>query len=99
MTSNDYVISVVKKHALPAQLDIDTVLYVINPMNRVIAEWAGNCLCETKISGSRAKGTAIDLSTDLDLFISLSSNTSNTLKEVYNSLYNWVTSKGIEARK
>lgn len=99
MTSNDYVISVVKKHALPAQLDIDTVLYVINPMKRVIAEWAGNCLCETKISGSRAKGTAIDLSTDLDLFISLSSNTSNTLKEVYNSLYNWVTSKGIEARK
>lgn len=99
MTSNEYVMNVVRKHALPAQLDTSTVFYVVNPIKKVIAEWAGNCLCETKLSGSRAKGTAIDLSTDLDLFISLTSNTTNSLKEIYNSLYNWVTSRGITARK
>lgn len=99
MTSNEYVLSVVRNHALPAQLDTNTVYCVVNPLKKIIAEWAGNCLCETKLSGSRAKGTAIDLSTDLDLFISLTSNTPNSLKEIYNSLYNWVTSKGITARK
>jgi hypothetical protein len=99
MTSNEYVMNVVRNHALPAQLDTNTVYYVVNPLKRVIAEWAGSCLCETKLSGSRAKGTAIDLSTDLDLFISLTSNTTNSLKEIYDSLYNWVTRKGITARK
>lgn len=83
MTSNEYVMNVVRKHVLPAQLDTSTVFYVVNPIKKVIAQWAGNCLCETKLSGSRAKGTAIDLSTDLDLFISLSSNTTNSLKEIY----------------
>ena len=99
MTSNEYVMNVVRNHALPAQFDTNTVYYVVNPLKRVIAEWAGSCLCETKLSGSRAKGTAIDLSTDLDLFISLTSNTTNSLKEIYDSLYNWVTRKGITARK
>lgn len=99
MTSNEYVMNVVRNYALPAQLDTNTVYYVVNPLKRVIAEWAGSCLCETKLSGSRAKGTAIDLSTDLDLFISLTSNTTNSLKEIYDSLYNWVTRKGITARK
>ena len=99
MTSNEYVMNVVRNHALPAQLDTNTVYYVVNPLKTIIAEWAGDCLCETKLSGSRAKGTAIDLSTDLDLFISLTSNTTNSLKEIYNSLYNWVTGKGITARK
>ena len=58
MTSNEYVMNVVGKHALPAQIDIDTAYYVVNPLKKIIAEWAGNCLCETKLSGSRAKGTA-----------------------------------------
>ena len=99
MTSNEYVMSVVRKHALSTQLDSNTQYYIVSPLKKIIAEWAGNCLCETKLSGSRAKGTAIDLSTDLDLFISLSSTTNNTLKEIYDSLYGWVTSKGISARK
>lgn len=51
------------------------------------------------MSGSRAKGTAIDIATDLDLFISLSSTTSNTLKEIYDSLYDCMIRQGITARK
>ncbi|WP_227872367.1 nucleotidyltransferase domain-containing protein [Paenibacillus albus] len=33
--------------------------------------WAGSALVEIYLSGSRAKGTAITLSSDFDLFISL----------------------------
>ena len=81
------------------QIDQATEQNVIVPLKRVIASWAGDCLCEIKLSGSRAKGTAIDLSTDLDLFISLSSTTSNSLSDIYNSLYNWVLSKDMIVRK
>lgn len=99
MTSDEYVLSIVRKHALSEQIDNNTTRYVVDPLKRIISEWAGSCLCETKLSGSRAKGTAIDIATDLDLFISLSSTTTNTLEEIYNSLYRQVVSKGINARK
>ena len=99
MTSDEYVLSVVRKHALSEQIDNNTTRYVVDPLKRIISEWAGSCLCETKLSGSRAKGTAIDIATDLDLFISLSSTTTNTLEEIYNSLYRHVVGKGINARK
>ncbi len=99
MTANDYVLSVIRKHALPMQIDQATELNVIAPIKNIIARWAGSCLCEIKLSGSRAKGTAIDISTDLDLFISLSSTTNNSLSDIYNSLYNKITSEGLTARK
>lgn len=99
MTANEYVMNVIYEHALPIQIDQSTVSTVINPIKMFITAWAGNCLCDIKVSGSRAKGTAIDLASDLDLFISLSSTTSNSLRELYNSLYNQMINKGISARK
>lgn len=98
MSANKYVHDVINRHALSTQLDF-TELNVIAPLKSIIARWAGDCLCEIKLSGSRAKGTAIDLATDLDLFISLSSTTTNTLSEIYSSLYNLVTNQGFIARK
>lgn len=98
MTADEYVLNVIRSHALPSQLD-RTEQSVIAPLKSMIVRWAGDCLCETKLSGSRAKGTAIDLATDLDLFISLSSTTSNSLSEIYNSLYEMVKNAGLTARK
>lgn len=51
------------------------------------------------MSGSRAKGTAITLSSDLDIFISLSSSSIGTLSDIYNSLFNYIYSQNIECRK
>ena len=99
MTPNQYINSIVQKHRLPDSLDEYTSLNVVAPLKRIISSWAGTCLCEVKLSGSRAKGTAIDLSTDLDLFISLSSTTNNSLREIYESLYSRIQDEGIEARK
>lgn len=99
MTSDEYVLQTIKKHALSEQIDNYTTRYIIDPLKRIIAEWAGTCLCETKLSGSRAKGTAIDIATDLDLFISLTSTTTNSLEEIYDSLYQRLVNKGIAARK
>lgn len=99
MTPDQYVQFVVGKHRLSDTLDNSTATSVVAPLKRIISDWAGSCLCEIKLSGSRAKGTAIDLSTDLDLFISLSSTTQNSLKEIYDSLYSRMIEEGITARK
>lgn len=99
MTSENYLSWVIKQHALSDCLDTYTQFNVVNPLERIISDWAGNYLCDVKLSGSRAKGTAIDLSTDLDLFISLSSMTNKALKEIYISLYNYLVHSGIDARK
>ena len=99
MTSDQYISSVVEKHKLPEKLDKNMITHIVAPLEKIIRDWAGPCLCETKLSGSRAKGTAIDLSSDLDLFISLSSTTGNSLEEIYNSLYKRMKEDGIEARK
>lgn len=99
MTADQYVNAIVEKHRLLDTLDNYTSIYVVLPLKKIISNWAGVCLCETKLSGSRAKGTAIDLSTDLDLFISLSSTTRDSLEEIYNSLYNRMVEERISVRK
>lgn len=99
MTANEYVLGVINSHSLPMKIDYATDMNVITPLKNIITKWAGDCLCEIKLSGSRAKGTAIDISTDLDLFISLSSTTNNSLSSIYNSLYNRVISEGLNVRK
>ena len=51
----------------------------------VLNEWAGNQLRNVHPSGSFAKGTANRSGTDIDLFISLKSDTTNTLPRAWTS--------------
>lgn len=97
--SDQYVMSVYNKYHVKKDLDSLTNLFVINPLHSVIKEWAGGYLIGVEFSGSRAKGTATTLSSDFDLFISLKHDTENTLKEIYESLFNYLDQKGYKARK
>lgn len=99
MTLDDYVLSIVKKYNVAGEVDIFTNLLVVAPLEKIIKQWAGSQLLGINISGSRAKGTAIKLSSDIDLFISLKSDTVNSLKEIYNSLYDILVSNKITSRK
>ncbi|KGK85912.1 hypothetical protein DP73_17660 [Desulfosporosinus sp. HMP52] len=99
MSPDEYVRNIISKYKVVGDIGLYTQLLVLNPLIETIKEWAGDCLNEIKISGSRAKGTAINISSDIDLFISLKSKTDNTLKEIYDSLYDYVKSKGIDCRK
>jgi len=65
----------------------------------IINTWAGTQLSNIIKSGSGAKGTAIKVISDIDLFISLKSDTAETLKELYNSLDSYVKSKGIQTKR
>lgn len=96
---NDYVLAIVNKYRVPTIIDASTQITVIDPLTLLITQWAGNCLSDIYLSGSRAKGTAITLSSDLDLFISLKSSTTNSLQDLYESLFNYINNAGYKARK
>lgn len=75
---------------------VRNVQTVIRP---IIQEWAGAYLVNVSPSGSFAKGTANRSGTDIDLFISLSQDTPNTLKDIYNKLFSWMTEKGYNPKR
>ncbi|MBD7971238.1 nucleotidyltransferase domain-containing protein [Paenibacillus gallinarum] len=99
MTSDEYVLKIVNKYHIQSAIDSYTQNNLIDPLKQFISQWAGECLTDIHLSGSRAKGTAINMSSDLDLFISLKSSTNNTLKEIYDSLFFYIDSAGYKARK
>ena len=70
-----------------------------NTIYPVLAKWGNKYLNSASFSGSLAKGTGISVSTDADIFLSLSSMTPGTLSDMYSSLYNAVTIAGYTARK
>lgn len=70
---------------------VRAVQAILDPL---IREWAGDRLISVSPSGSFAKGTANASGTDIDLFISLSESTTETLKEVYDKLHRWFSDRG-----
>jgi hypothetical protein len=59
-----------------------------------LRSWAGAQLNALQYSGSYAKETGVRGISDVDVFISLKSDTTETLKEIYNSLYNLAQRQG-----
>jgi hypothetical protein len=65
----------------------------------VTKSWAGDYFVEVKYSGSYAKGTAVRGRTDVDLFISLASDTPHTLRDIYDNLFQYVQRCGYNPRR
>lgn len=65
----------------------------------VLQTWSNGYLNRAYFSGSIVKGTGISLSTDADIFLSLSSTTPGTLEEMYTSLRDAVVAAGYPARR
>ncbi|MDR1247399.1 MAG: hypothetical protein LBK57_10310 [Clostridiales Family XIII bacterium] len=89
---SNYVEPVVNKYKRPAGIDATTKSNVFDLLSSQIKTWAYRnsfYLTDIKLSGSRAKGTAISLSSDMDMFISLSSTNTASLGSVFNSLYSY----------
>jgi hypothetical protein len=65
----------------------------------LLDQWAHRYLLGVQPSGSFSKGTANASGTDIDLFISLSDQTPETLKEVYESLFSRFKELGYVPRR
>jgi len=98
LTGDEYVRNVLSKYAVSAGQG-SLAYNAANQVYPIIQKWAGTQLLEASFSGSYAKGTSVRGVTDVDLFISLKSDTSNTLKEIFDSLYSAVVSAGYSSAK
>lgn len=91
MLPNEYVNSIIRKYSLTAGAG-SQAYSVAQSLYPVLKKWGGQYLLNVFFSGSYSKGTGVKGSADLDLFISLDSQTPESLGEVFNSLYNYLGS-------
>jgi hypothetical protein len=98
MSADEYITSVIKKYSITRgpTSNQEKVGAAVFP---IIQEWAGKFLNEVSFSGSYAKDTAIRGSTDVDLFISLKSETTETLGEIYDKLDDFLKAKKLSPRR
>ncbi|NBG64524.1 nucleotidyltransferase family protein [Acidiluteibacter ferrifornacis] len=96
MTGEQYLKNVIEKHKAPNLSFYDTRL--TNVKNE-IRSWAGKQLSDIKLSGSCVKKTALKGKADCDLFISLKSDTSNSLSEIYTLLDSHFSNAGYNTRQ
>lgn len=95
MTADQYLDSIIKKYTV----NISAAEAAANKLVPVIERWGGTFIVEKKFSGSLAKETAVSIATDADIFISLSSTTPDSLKDIYDSLFNAISQAGYSPRK
>lgn len=93
MTADEYLLGILYREAVDTGLfspvrNVQTALYPI------IQRWAGNRLLSVHPSGSFMKGTANKSGTDIDLFISLSEQTTETLKDIHEKLFDTMKANG-----
>jgi hypothetical protein len=98
MTADQYVESVLAKYEVargPTSPAERLGAVVAGPL----CTWAGQQLNALQYSGSYAKETGVHGMSDVDLFISLKSDTTNALKEIYDSLYSLAQREGWSPRQ
>lgn len=101
MTASDsYLLSIIDKYKAHDVSIYET--FSIPDLKLKLRTWAGNCYLEIINSGSRAKGTAISLASDVDYLVSLTSGcneNSGGLKSIYNSLFTTLNGQYQNVRK
>lgn len=95
MTADSYLESILSKYAVN-EVGVKGQVEAVYP---IVKQWGGTFINESSYSGSIAKGTAISIGTDADVFISLTSTTPDTLEQIYNSLFNAFSQAGYAPRK
>ncbi len=99
MDSNMYLQTILNKYA-PRSLDSYSLNILF--LKADLQKWASSCFISILNSGSRAKGTAISLASDVDYLVSLTigcNANSGGLKSIYDGLYNHLKTKYNPVRK
>lgn len=90
MTPDEYLRGILAREAVNTGLASPAWL-VQSALTPLIREWANGRLLDLHASGSFMKGTANSSGTDVDLFISLSEDTIETLAQIHDKLFLWLT--------
>src|SRR3546814_19423890 len=96
--STAYLTSILAREAVDTDAfsPVRQVQAIIHP---VLTQWANRFLRSVTPSGSFAKGTANKSGTDIYLFISLSEDTPETLKAIYDLLFKAVSEAGYRPKR
>lgn len=98
MTGKEYLYQILNRETVDTGFN-SSARAAADQLQPTIQDWAGTWLHSLEPSGSFAKGTANRTGTDIDLFISLRSGITLTLKEIYNSLYDHMKKEGFSPKK
>jgi predicted nucleotidyltransferase len=98
MTADEYLKNILVREAVDVS-STSPVLQVQKTLQPLLTEWAGAMLRGVHPSGSFVKGTANRSGTDIDLFVSLSNNVTETLKEIYTKLFDRLKEKGYSPKQ
>jgi hypothetical protein len=100
MTESDmYLYQILQKYNAR---DLTGYSNTISKLQTTLQAWASSCYVNILNSGSRAKGTAISIASDVDYLVSLISNcneNSGGLKSIYDSLFTKLNSNYSSVRK
>jgi hypothetical protein len=96
MTADEYLKRIITNKKADS-ITIDD--YRLINVKSTLTTWAGYQLSSLKQSGSSAKGTALKGIADFDIFISLKSDTTDTLKEIYDKLEISIKNAGWTTRR
>ncbi|MEX5731347.1 hypothetical protein [Providencia hangzhouensis] len=95
MNGHQYLENIINKYSV----NLYNAEYLRMFFKPFINNWANGNLVDLTLSGSISKGTAVSNGTDVDLFISLSSSTKDSLSDIYNSLFVAMQKNGFYVRK
>ena len=112
MTANEYLISRIQKYDNNHTYNVNEE-NAFNSLKRIVQDWFNETYpkhsaysvyhtqsLEVQKSGSRAKGTAIKGSSDMDMFLSITDRENeDRLKDYYDSLYLYLKRSNITVRK
>ena len=98
MTNDEYVFAVIQKYEIPTG-PYSPAVQAANALTPFLRQWATPYLENIFPSGSFAKGTGVRGSTDIDIFISLSSSLTANLGEIYNGLFDFALKQGWNPRQ
>jgi len=98
VTADEYLNRVLAREAVDmgATSPVRSVQTTLSPL---INAWANGLLVSMHPSGSFMKGTAVFSGTDIDLFISLSQDTRESLQEIHDKLFRKLTENGYSPKR
>lgn len=95
--NEEYVFDVLKRHQTLSSVIVARV--VVDILRPSINTYAHQFLDGVYIAGSIAKGTAISSNSDVDILISIKDTASETLNEIYETLFNRLITDGYYPRR
>jgi hypothetical protein len=98
VTADQYVETVLAKYAVPRG-PTSPAEQLGSTVAGPLGTWANQYLNELRYSGSYAKETGVRGVSDVDVFISLKSETPGTLKELYEQLFRFAQKQGWSPRR